>query len=175
MFQWGGEDAEMRYLLEHGMTVGRNFACYSDYCFDSLFPWLIHIGDDVTISTDVRVLAHDASMKRSTGLVKLGRVVIGNNVFIGQRVSILCNTTIGDNVVVGTGSVCTGVIPSNTVVAGNPAKVLMSYDTFVAKHQKPSTKRIVFQKKALDLVSRETWQKMNDALQSGFGYIDERM
>ena len=49
---------------------------------------------------------------------------IGKNVFIGMGSIILKGTQIGDNTVIGAGSVVSGVIPSNVVVAGNPAKVI---------------------------------------------------
>jgi serine acetyltransferase len=49
---------------------------------------------------------------------------IGNNVCLGANVSIIGNITIGDNVIVGAGSVVVKDVPSNSVVAGNPAKVI---------------------------------------------------
>lgn len=51
-------------------------------------------------------------------------VVIGNNVFIGTRSTLLKGANIGDNSVIGAGSVVVGNIPANVVAAGNPAKVL---------------------------------------------------
>jgi len=51
-------------------------------------------------------------------------VTIGNDVWIGGNVTILPGITIGDNVVIGAGSVVTKNIPSNTVAAGNPCKVI---------------------------------------------------
>lgn len=53
-----------------------------------------------------------------------GEVVIGKNVWIGDKVTILPNVHIGDNVVVGANSVVTKDVPSNVVVAGNPAKIV---------------------------------------------------
>jgi acetyltransferase-like isoleucine patch superfamily enzyme len=51
-------------------------------------------------------------------------VVLGRNVWVGARATILKGVTIGDNAVVGTGSIVTKDVPSNTVVAGNPARVI---------------------------------------------------
>lgn len=53
-----------------------------------------------------------------------GEVVIGKNVWLGDKVTILPNVHIGDNVVVGANSVVTKDVPSNVVVAGNPAKIV---------------------------------------------------
>ena len=51
-------------------------------------------------------------------------VIIGNDVFIGGRSLILKGVNIGNNVVIGAGSVITRNVPSNTIIAGNPAKIL---------------------------------------------------
>lgn len=56
-----GKQTEMEYLLSHGMKVGKNCHIFSEATIDHTYPHLITIGDDVTISTNVTVLAHDAS------------------------------------------------------------------------------------------------------------------
>ena len=57
-----------------------------------------------------------------------GGIFIGNNVWIGANCCILPNVHIGDNCVIGAGSVVTKDIPSNSVAAGNPAKVIKKID-----------------------------------------------
>ena len=51
-------------------------------------------------------------------------VLIGDNVFIGQNVTILKGVKIGDNVVIGNGAVVTKSFPDNVIIAGNPAKII---------------------------------------------------
>ena len=51
-------------------------------------------------------------------------ITIGNNVWIGANVIVLKGTVLGDNTVVGTGSVVKGEYPSNCVIVGNPAKII---------------------------------------------------
>lgn len=60
----------------------------------------------------------------SRKLQSKGEVVIGNNVWIGDKVTILAGVTIGDNVIVAANSVVTKSVPSNTIVAGCPAKIV---------------------------------------------------
>lgn len=59
-------------------------------------------------------------------LCSKGEIVIGNNVWIGDKATILGGVTIGDNVIVGANSVVTHDVPSHCVVAGMPAKVVKS-------------------------------------------------
>lgn len=67
---------------------------------DKGHAFLLEIGDRVTIS-DARILLHDASTKRFLGYSRVGKVVIGNDVFIGADAIILPGVTIGNNVVMG--------------------------------------------------------------------------
>ena len=59
-------------------------------------------------------------------LVSKGDVTIGNNVWIGDKVTILAGVIIDDNVIVGANSVVTKDIPSNTMVAGVPGRIIKS-------------------------------------------------
>ena len=61
-------------------------------------------------------------------------VTIGNNVFIGTKAVILKGTTIGDNCIVGAGSVVRGTFPDGVVIAGNPAKVICTVKEFHNKN-----------------------------------------
>ncbi len=169
-------DAEMQYLLEHGFTHGKNFHNFSPYAIDANWPYLISVGDDVTISSDVKILAHDASTNLTGARTKVGIVKIGNNVFIGARSVILCNTRIGDNVVIGAGSVVTKDIPSNSVAAGNPARVIGSFEEYKEKNLKArsSGEHPILNKhewnKWIDACP-EDWKEMREALKDTFGYL----
>lgn len=82
----------------------------------------------------MKILAHDASTVKVGAHTKIGIVSIGNNVFISANSVILCNTRIRNNVIIGAGSVVTHDIPSNSIVAGNPAKYICSFDDYSKKH-----------------------------------------
>lgn len=168
------EKAAMDYCFAHGFTAGKNFHYNSGYPIDANWPWLISIGDDVTLSSNVRILAHDASPGKAGSYTKIGIVNIGNNVFIGADSIVLCNTRIGDNVVIGAGSVVTHDIPSNSVYAGNPAKFICSFEEYGKKHQDNLATHPYFNQHAWNVwteVSDEEKAYMKKKLQDTFGYV----
>ena len=89
----------------------------------------ILIGNNVTIAKFVSILDHDHQYNLNEGELHLSGYVtapinIGNNVWIADKVTILKGVSIGDNVIVGANSVVNKDIPSNSIAAGNPCKVL---------------------------------------------------
>ncbi|MDF2540689.1 MAG: hypothetical protein K0S47_407 [Herbinix sp.] len=124
-------DLPTSYYIKRGMKVGKNFHRQTATKFDPAHCFLIEIGDNVTIANHVQILAHDQALRNHLGVGKLGKVVIGNNVFIGAKTIILPNVVIGDNVIIGAGSVVTKDIPENTVAVGIPAKVVSSMDCYL--------------------------------------------
>lgn len=131
-------------------------------------PYLIHIGNNVTI-TGVKILTHDASLKKTIGYSKTGKVHIGNDVFIGWGSIILPNTTIGNRVVIGAGSVVAKDIPDNSVVAGNPCRIICTYDEYVQKNR-----RLMEEFPVIDLFPDAIMQDVQSKQQlvdSGYGYI----
>jgi acetyltransferase-like isoleucine patch superfamily enzyme len=94
------------------------------------------------ISSNVVLLTHDYSitalkiahgeiLKSDCAVIK--GIVLGENVFVGMNSMLLPGTVVGDNVIIGAGSICRGNIPSNTLVLGNPAKVVCSLDELYKK------------------------------------------
>lgn len=122
-------------LVKRGLTVGKNFNPQIGFDLDPSHCWLISIGDNVTFGPGVRVLAHDASMHGVLGYTKIGRVQIGNQVFVGADTIIMPNVTIGDQVIIGAGSVVTKNVPAGKVYAGNPAREICETQAFLEKHR----------------------------------------
>ena len=89
----------------------------------------IEIGDHVTIGQMVSILDHDHNYKITTGQLhldgyKTAPIKIGNNIWIGDKCTILKGVTIGDNVVIGANTLVHKDVPSNVVIGGNPFKIL---------------------------------------------------
>ena len=100
---------------------------------DTSRPALLQIGDYCKITSGVIILTHDYSrsvLRRVYGdIIGEGKkTVIGDNVFLGMNSIVLMGSHIGSNVIVGAGSVVSGDIPDNVVVAGNPARVIRDLD-----------------------------------------------
>lgn len=119
---------------KEGLLVGNTFKINTGCSIDPSFPWLISIGNNVTLAPNVIILAHDASTQVHIGYSRLGLVEIGNNVFVGAGSIVLPGVKIGNNVVIAAGSVVTKSIPNDSVVAGVPARIIKSIDEFKNKY-----------------------------------------
>ncbi len=161
-------------LIYMGMTVGKNFQRLNGVILDPGHCWLIEIGDNVTIAPRVHILCHDASTKMHLGMTKIGRVTIGNNVFIGAESVVLPDVKIGNNVVIGANSTVTHDIPDNTVVAGNPAKKICSLEEYLSKERERMQKSPCYGEEYTlrQDVSMEKREQQKKDLKNKIGYID---
>jgi acetyltransferase-like isoleucine patch superfamily enzyme len=114
------------------MKIGENCEVYTSAFGNE--PYLIEIGDNVRIGVGTRFSNHDGGVcifrDEHPNLMVFGKIKIGSNTFIGVNCNILYNTTIGDNCIVAAGSVVKGTFPENSVIMGNPAKVVMKTSIF---------------------------------------------
>lgn len=131
-------------LIQRGMRVGKNFSRQQGCFLDPTHCYLIEIGDDVTMSVRVTLMAHDASTKKILGYTKIGQIHIGNHVFLGANAMVLPNVRIGDYSVIGAGSVVTQDIPAHSVAAGVPARVICTTEEFAEKNLVIMEKSTVF-------------------------------
>lgn len=99
------------YLMDGGsITIG-------SHCF---------IGPNCGMYTATHPIAAEL---RNRGLEKALPIVIGNNCWLGSNVTILPGVTIGDNAVIGAGSVVTKDVPANVVASGNPCRIIRPITT----------------------------------------------
>ena len=161
-------------LISMGMKVGKNFKRLGGVILDPSHCWLIEIGNDVTMAPRVHILCHDASTKTFLNYTKIGRVTIGDNVFIGAETVVLPGVTIGSNVVIGANSTVTHDVPDNTVVAGNPARPLCSLEEYLNKERTRMKESPCYGEEytlRADVPMEKRMQQKAD-LQGKIGYID---
>lgn len=134
---------KVKYLRSQGCKIGDNNILLSTTSFCGSEPYLIEIGSNCLFSTDIKMTTHDGGAhvvdnfyKPNPLVDKVGRIKIGNNVFIGCNVLVMPNVVIGDNVIIGAGSVVTKNVPSNTCAAGIPCKVICTIEEYYQKNLK---------------------------------------
>lgn len=120
------------YARRKGVKVGEACRIYIN-AFGSE-PWLVEIGDRVTITRGCRLVTHDGStwlMRDEKGRRQLYRkVIIGNDVFVGLNSIIMPGVRIGNEVIIAAGSIVTKSVPSGVIVGGNPAKIIGDYHKY---------------------------------------------
>ncbi|MBC1475212.1 sugar O-acetyltransferase [Listeria grandensis] len=118
-------EPNVRFDYGYNTEVGDYFYANFDCVFLDCAP--IKIGDNCMFAPGVHIYTAyhplDAT-ERNSGLELAKPVIIGNNVWLGGRSVINPGITIGDNAVIGSGSIVTKDVAANTVVAGNPARVI---------------------------------------------------
>jgi acetyltransferase-like isoleucine patch superfamily enzyme/glycosyltransferase involved in cell wall biosynthesis len=167
-------DLPTTYYLKKGMKIGRNFHRQTATKFDPAHCYLIEIGDNVTVANNVQILAHDQSARVYLGYGKVGRVVIGNKVFIGARTLILPGVIIGNNAIIGAGSVVTKSIPDNSVAVGVPARVIGTTSDYLIKYKKELLTKPKFNKSYSNSrkLSKRQKAKIIKTCKEGYAYIE---
>lgn len=118
---------EQPFMCDYGynIEIGENF--YANHNLIILDGNKVSFGDNVFIAPNCGfyTAGHPLDYKqRNQGLEYAKPIRVGNNVWIGGNVVVLPGVTIGDNCVIGAGSIVTKDIPENTVAVGNPCKVI---------------------------------------------------
>ena len=167
-------------MRKQGVRIGKGttiFANPRDVCIDTQKPWLLEIGEHVQITRGVTILTHGYDWSVLKGvygeiLGSAGKVKIGNNVFIGMNATILKGVTVGNNSIIGAGSVVTHDIPDNSVAAGNPCKVITTYDEFMARKRAEMSQGKIYDKSyVIGSITQEKKHEMIKELEDSVGYI----
>ncbi len=160
------KDAEE--IRKLGGIVGNNFYNYG--IIDDNHINLLSIGDNVTIASGAKLELHDASTKRVLGYSKIGRISIGNNVFIGANSLILPNVAIGDNCIIGAGSIVVRDIPPGSVAVGNPCRVVGTYEDFIDNNKKLFRDSKIYQKQYSKMTKEERRKQSEELKDGGFAF-----
>jgi len=110
--------------LREGLQLGQRSFVADEAFLDPGRPWLITIGSDSFISPHVIIFTHDSGLYYHGGLTRIGRVDIGDRVFVGPGALILPGVQIGDGSIIEAGAVVRTAIPAGSYVAGNPGAVV---------------------------------------------------
>lgn len=139
-------DIYIKFLKRIGVVVnGKPNYINFNVKFDSTDNYsLIELNDHCVVTGNSLILTHDysishmfiGSLKRDPHMKRKGKVIIGENAFVGANCIILPGCNIGKNSVVGAGSVVTKDVPDNTIVAGNPARKVKTIEEYVDSYSK---------------------------------------
>ena len=123
--KYGGQTFNPQLVIENMVCLNRNvhIGCINR----------ITIGQGTLIGSNVLITDHSHGEKEYElplsyrPLYSKGPVEIGKNVWIGENICILPDVTIGDNCIIGAGSIVTRSIPENSIAVGNPARVVKQF------------------------------------------------
>lgn len=158
----------MNLMIENyrkrGAVIGENVRAFSP--ITAAEPYLLTIGDNVTISHGVVFLTHDNSVikcKDHIGTDLVGRVTIGKDCFIGCNTVFLPGTELAEGIIVGAGSIVTkSFTEPGVIIAGNPAKVIAKTEAFFMKNRSyifdfaPDNRRFSFLQRKELILSNES-------------------
>lgn len=128
----------IKYARKKGVKIGEKCRIVESPKWGSE-PWLIEIGNHVEISFQCAFITHDGATwtfrdkDRYKNVIRFSRIRIGDNSSIGARTIIMPGVTIGNDVIVGAGSLVTKSIPSGEIWGGVPAKYITSVMEYAEK------------------------------------------
>ena len=124
-----------------GLILGGGVTIYGSV-FYGTEPWLITIGDNCHITNGVKFITHDGGTllfrDQIPDLEITKPITIGDKVYVGNDVIFMPGVTVGNNVIIGTGSIGTKDIPNNSVAVGVPARVIKSTSDYLEKIKRES-------------------------------------
>ncbi len=127
--------SKAEYFRKQGAQIGHGCSIIPNSLGDE--PYLVKIGDHVTIAGGVQFMTHDGGVwvirKEFPDVHVFGRIIIGDNCVIGQNAMLFPNIKIGSNSIIGAGSVVISDIPDNSIAIGIPARVFGSVDKYREK------------------------------------------
>lgn len=149
------KEEQLSFFKKHGMIIGDGCDIQNPYysLFGSEYNH-IQIGNHVTLNSSAKLITHDGSTRVLFGKTSrllpsvVGKIVVGDNVFIGAQALLLPGVKIGSNSIIAAGAVMTGEYSPNSVLGGNPAKYICSIEDYQTRVlQLPELKQTLSGKK----------------------------
>lgn len=132
--------SKIDYARHIGVKIGNN--CFIATRGWSSEPYLIEIGDNVALTTGVKIHTHGGSRIARYQIPKFdvfGKVKIGDGCYIGTNAQIMPGVTIGNRSLVAAGAIVTKSIPDGVVVGGNPARYICTIEEYIRNNEKYNT------------------------------------
>lgn len=129
------DNAYLQICISKGLKLGEGVVLVEVPDFGSE-PYLIEIGDRTKITAGCSFINHDGAMYTIRNMEKyadarnFGRIKLGKNCFVGNNCLFLPGAQMGDNCILGAGSVLNSSMPNNTVYAGTPAKFICTIEEY---------------------------------------------
>jgi acetyltransferase-like isoleucine patch superfamily enzyme len=147
------------------VRIGTGCSIYTDPSAFGTEPWLIEIGNNVSLSEGVSLITHDVTSRlfrdRLPGMSsfgnRFGTIVIHDNCVVGNRAILLPGIEVGPDSAVGAGSVVTRSVPPRTIVAGNPARAIKTLDEYIDSYRQ---RMIPLQARDRDALRKELTTKL---------------
>jgi acetyltransferase-like isoleucine patch superfamily enzyme len=126
----------VRYFRRQGAEIGEGVEIYGANLFTfGSEPYLVSIGNQVTISHNVDFITHDGAVRvarqKYPDAYLYGRIHVADNCFLGARCILLPGARVGTGSIIGSGSIVTGEIPSGVVAVGAPARPIKSVADYI--------------------------------------------
>jgi acetyltransferase-like isoleucine patch superfamily enzyme len=126
----------VRYFRSQGVEIGEGVEIFGANLFTfGSEPYLISIGNHVTISHYVDFITHDGGLRVARAQYPdaylYGRIRIEDHCFLGAHSVFLPGATVGAGSIIGTGSIVTGKIPPGVVAIGAPAKPIKGVEEYI--------------------------------------------
>lgn len=126
----------VRYFRGQGVEIGDDVEIFGARLFTfGSEPYLVSIGNQVTISHGVDFITHDGALRiaraKYPNAYIYGRIQVADHCFLGAHCVLLPGTNVGEGSVIGSGSIVTGEIPPGVVAIGVPAKPVKSVEEYI--------------------------------------------
>lgn len=138
MSDWRIRTDPIGYARSMGVRMGKDcrLLALTSGTFGSE-PYLVQLGDHVTVTAGVHFVTHDGGVwvfrKKEPDIDVFAPVVVGDNVFIGICAIIMPGVKIGNDCIIGAGSIVTHDIPPGSIAVGVPARVIGNVDEYRKK------------------------------------------
>lgn len=149
-------------LKKRGAIIGKNVYIGLNVFVELENAKFLTIEDDVVIAAFTKIILHDSSLNNVTDDdIIYGKVVLKRNCYIGADSILLPGAVIGENSIIGAGSLVKGSVKSNSVYMGRPAKYYCSIKQLSLKCKKNKIMEKFKIKKKFFYITSKKWYKRN--------------